>query len=39
MSAELEIARQWVAKAGNDLLNADDGVRTGLATYADSAWG
>jgi len=26
MSAELEIARQWVAKAGNDLLNADNNL-------------
>lgn len=26
MSAELEIARQWVAKARNDLLNADNNL-------------
>ena len=26
MSPELEIARQWVAKAQNDLLNADNNL-------------
>ncbi|MBN1583285.1 MAG: HEPN domain-containing protein [Anaerolineae bacterium] len=28
MSAEIEIARQWVAKAQNDLLNADNNLHS-----------
>ncbi len=27
MSAEIEIARQWIAKAKNDLLNADNNLK------------
>ena len=28
MSEEIDIARQWVAKARNDLLNADNNLRS-----------
>jgi HEPN domain-containing protein len=28
MSEELEIARQWLAKAMNDLLNADNNLKS-----------
>jgi len=28
MSEELEIARQWLAKARNDLLNADNNLKS-----------
>lgn len=30
MNGNLELARQWVAKAQNDLLNADNKLKTAL---------
>ena len=33
MSEDIEIARQWVAKASNDLLNADNNLRSAEIPY------
>ena len=33
MSEHLEIARQWLAKAGNDLLNADNNLNSEKVPY------
>jgi len=33
MRAEIEIARQWVAKADNDLLNVDNNLRSQNVPY------
>jgi len=33
MTAEIDIARQWVAKAQNDLLNADNNLRSEQIPY------
>lgn len=33
MNAEIEIARQWVAKAKNDLLNADNNLQSERIPY------
>ena len=33
MSEQLEIARQWLAKAGSDLLNADNNLNSDEVPY------
>ena len=33
MSEEIEIARQWLAKARNDILNADNNLNSELVPY------
>ncbi len=33
MNAEMDLARQWLAKAENDLLNADNNLRSEIIPY------
>ncbi len=33
MNAEMDLARQWLAKAKNDLLNADNNLRSEIIPY------
>jgi len=33
MNAEMDLARQWLAKARNDLLNADNNLRSEVVPY------
>ncbi len=33
MNAEMELARQWLAKAENDLLNADNNLKSEIIPY------
>ena len=33
MSEEIEIARQWLAKARNDILNADNNLNSELVPF------
>ena len=33
MNAEMDLARQWLAKAENDLLNADNNLRSEVVPY------
>jgi hypothetical protein len=33
MNAEMDLARQWLAKAENDLLNADNNLKSEIIPY------
>lgn len=33
MNAERDLARQWLAKARNDLLNADNNLKSEIVPY------
>lgn len=33
MNAEMDLARQWLAKAQNDLLNADNNLAAEIVPY------